>query len=163
MFIWMRALTYASLFTAVVFVFAPAWVLGQAGISGPGSIGPFQIVGAALVLIGAATALLCVLAFARFGRGTPAPFDPPRRLVTRGPYRVVRNPMYLGAGFALVGAAAFYGSIAVLAYTGFLLLASHVFIVAYEEPTLRRTFGNEYVEYTRRVRRWWPRLSSGKN
>ena len=164
MFLWLRALTYASLFCALVLVFAPARMLAAAGVSAPSSMGFPQIMGAALVLIGAAVALSCVVVFARFGRGTPVPLDPPRRLVTRGPYRIVRNPMYLGAGVALIGAAAFYGSIAVLAYAGFLFLTSHLFIVMYEEPTLRRTFGSEYDDYSRRVGRWWPRLRrSGNN
>jgi protein-S-isoprenylcysteine O-methyltransferase Ste14 len=159
MFVWIRALTWASLFVAFVLVFVPARILASADITAPQSIGFGQVLGAALVLIGGAIAASCILAFARFGRGTPAPFDPPRRLVVRGPYRIVRNPMYLGAGTALVGAAAFYRSLGLLVYTALLLVLTHVFIVVYEEPTLRRTFGAEYDDYTRHVRRWRPRMS----
>lgn len=121
-------------------------------------IGVLQIVGMAVGALGAAFALWCILTFALVGRGTPAPFDPPRRLVVQGPYRTVRNPMYIGAGLALAGAALFYQSLALLGYTGLFLLVTHWFVVLYEEPTLRRTFDGEYEAYCRRVRRWWPRL-----
>jgi protein-S-isoprenylcysteine O-methyltransferase Ste14 len=65
--------------------------------------------------------------------------------------------MYIGATLALLGAALFYGSLSILIYAILFLLAMHVFVVAYEEPTLRRTFGTEYEAYCRRVRRWWVR------
>ncbi len=107
---------------------------------------------------GAALAVWCILSFALIGRGTPAPFDPPRRLVVRGPYRYVRNPMYLGAGLALAGAALFYRSSVLLAYAGLFLLLMHLAVVLYEEPTLRQTFGEDYEAYCKRVRRWWPTL-----
>jgi protein-S-isoprenylcysteine O-methyltransferase Ste14 len=158
MSIVIRTLTWASLFIAFVLVFVPLRILERAGISAPTSVGLAQILGAALVVVGAAVAIACIFAFARFGRGTPAPFDPPRHLVVRGPYKFVRNPMYLGAGTALLGAALFYSSIGIVAYTGLLLALTHTFIVVYEEPTLRRTFGTEYEDYARRVRRWLPRL-----
>ena len=106
--------------------------------------------------IGTVIALWCIFAFVFVGKGTPAPIDPPRRLVVRGPYRFVRNPMYIAAGLALVGLAIFYESILVALYAGLFLLAAHIFVVAYEEPTLRQTFGQEYDGYCVRVRRWWP-------
>ena len=71
---------------------------------------------------------------------------------------MVRNPMYLGAALALAGAALFYPSLALLAYAGLFLLATHLFVIWYEEPTLKRTFRGEYEAYCRRVRRWLPRL-----
>jgi len=98
-----------------------------------------------------------VFTFAFIGKGTPAPFDPPRRLVIRGPYRFVRNPMYIGAGIALAGAALFYQSLSILIYAGLFFLATHLFVVLYEEPTLRQTFGSEYEAYCRQLRRWWPK------
>ena len=82
----------------------------------------------------------------------------PRRLVVRGPYRYARNPMYLGAGAALAGVALYFGSRAVLAYAVLFLVVAHVFVVAYEEPGLRRRFGPDYEAYCGRVRRWIPRL-----
>ena len=117
-----------------------------------------QIAGAIAAGAGALLALWCVFAFVRIGKGTPAPFDPPRRLVVRGPYRFVRNPMYIGGGLALGGAALFYESASLLAYAAAFLLAAHFFVVVYEEPTLRRGFGAEYEAYCQRVRRWRPGL-----
>ena len=95
--------------------------------------------------------------FAFIGKGTPAPFDAPRRHVIRGPYRFVRNPMYIGAGITLAGAALFYQSLSILIYAGLFFLATHLFVVLYEEPTLRQTFGSKYEAYCRQVRRWWPK------
>jgi protein-S-isoprenylcysteine O-methyltransferase Ste14 len=151
-----RALAYASVFIGVVLVYLPAQALSRAGISRPDRLGLPQILGAVVTVSGAALAVWCILSFAFLGRGTPAPFDPPRRLVLRGPYRYVRNPMYLGAALALAGAALFYRSGALLAYTGAFLLVMHAFVVWYEEPTLRRTFGESYEAYRRQVRRWLP-------
>ncbi|HVO36183.1 MAG TPA: isoprenylcysteine carboxylmethyltransferase family protein, partial [Gemmatimonadales bacterium] len=133
--------------------------LHWAGVGRPPTIGAPQAIALAVGAVGAAIALWCVFAFALVGRGTPAPFDPPRRLVVRGPYRRVRNPMYIGAAVALGAAALFYQSFALLAFTAGFLLVTHLFVVGYEEPTLRRLFGAEYEAYCREVRRWWPRLS----
>jgi protein-S-isoprenylcysteine O-methyltransferase Ste14 len=119
-----------------------------------------QIAGMLIAIAGVAIALWCVLTFAFLGKGTPAPFDPPRRLVTQGPYRFVRNPIYIGAGVALAGTALLYESLPLLGYTALFLLGAHLFVVLYEEPTLRRTFGQQYEVYRRRVRRWWPRPNS---
>jgi protein-S-isoprenylcysteine O-methyltransferase Ste14 len=102
-------------------------------------------------------ALWCIFTFVFVGKGTPAPFDPPRRLVIQGPYRWVRNPMYIGAALALAGAALFYQSLGLLGYAGLFLLITHLFVVTYEEPTLRRTFGKDYETYCGQAGRWWPR------
>lgn len=151
-----RAITYASLFIGFVLVFLPARVLQWSGVEGPPAIGLAQVIGASSVVLGGALAVWCILTFALVGRGTPAPFDPPRHLVVRGPYRFVRNPMYIGAGFALLGATIYYESLALLGFTGLFFLITHCFVLGYEEPTLRRLFGAEYEEYRRHVRRWWP-------
>jgi protein-S-isoprenylcysteine O-methyltransferase Ste14 len=151
-----RALTFATLFVGFVLVFLPARLLSWSGVAQPAEVGWPQLLGMIVGGAGAAVAVWCVLAFAFVGKGTPAPFDPPCRLVVRGPYRFVRNPMYLGAALALGGAALFYRSWHLLAYMALFLLFSHLFVVGYEEPTLRSSFGEEYEGYCRRVRRWWP-------
>jgi len=158
MFILVRAVTYATLFIGFVLIYLPARVLSWSGIVRPTAIEVPQVAGMVIGAAGATVALWCIFTFASIGRGTPAPFDPPRRLVIQGPYRFVRNPMYIGAGLALASAALFYGSLPLLGYTGVLFLATHLFVVWYEEPTLRRTFGQEYEAYCRQVRRWWPSI-----
>ena len=153
-----RAITYATLFIAFVLIYLPSRVLSWSGLVRPAAMGVPQVLGIVLGCAGAIVALSCVAAFAWIGKGTPAPFDPPRRLVVRGPYRFVRNPMYIGAVLVLAGAALFFMSTPLLVYAGLLLLAAHLFVVFYEEPTLRRSFGRDYEAYCHRVRRWLPRV-----
>jgi protein-S-isoprenylcysteine O-methyltransferase Ste14 len=153
-----RALVYATLFIGFLLVFLPARVIAWSGITAPARIGVLQVLGGATAAAGAALAVSCILAFVFIGRGTPAPFDPPRRLVVRGPYTLVRNPMYVGAAAALFGAALYYESGPLAAYAAVFLLVMHVFVVAYEEPKLRESFGPDYEDYCRRVGRWWPRF-----
>ena len=155
-FVLARAASYSTLFIGMLLIFLPARILSSTGILPPATFGVRQIAGMLLGASGAALALACILTFVFVGRGTPAPFDPPRRLVIRGPYRFVRNPMYLGAGLALAGAALFYQSIQVLEYDALFLVIMHLFVVFYEEPALRRTFAREYEEYCRKTGRWWP-------
>jgi protein-S-isoprenylcysteine O-methyltransferase Ste14 len=158
MLVVLRAITYAALFIGLVLVFVPAQVLSRSGIAAPEVIGLPQAAGTIVAIGGALLALWCILSFALVGRGTPAPFDPPRRLVVQGPYALVRNPMYIGAGFALLGASLFYESLALLGYAAVFFAVSHLFVMLYEEPTLRDTFGADYESYCRQVRRWWPRI-----
>ena len=155
-FVLIRAVTYAALFIGFVLVYLPGRFARWSGIVEPASTGGPQVAGMMLVTIGTLIALWCVLTFVFIGKGTPAPFDPPRKLVVRGPYRFVRNPMYIGAGMTLAGAALFYQSLSMLFYTGLFFLITHLFVVLYEEPTLRRTFGADYQAYCRRVGRWLP-------
>ena len=154
----LRALTYATLFVMLVLIYVPARLLAWTGILRPGSFDLTQVAGIAIGSVGAALAAWCVYTFAVVGKGTPAPFDPPRRLVVGGPYRIVRNPMYIGADLALIGAALVYRSIPLLLYTLLFTLIAHIFILVYEEPTLRRTFGDEYESYCRQTGRWLPKL-----
>jgi protein-S-isoprenylcysteine O-methyltransferase Ste14 len=157
MFIAFRTIVYATLFIGFVLVYLPARVLSWAGMVRPAAIEWPQMAGTVTGSAGALVALWCIFTFVWKGRGTPAPFDPPRRLVMQGPYRLVRNPMYMGAALALAGAACFYKSAALLVYCGLFLLVTHLFVTRYEEPKLRRTFGADYEAYCNRVRRWWPR------
>src|SRR5437764_4813949 len=108
MFVLARAITYSALFIGLLLIYIPVRLLSWSGIVRPVAIEVQQVVGMLIGTAGAVVALWCILTFASVGRGTPAPFDPPRRLVIQGPYRFVRNPMYIGAGLALAGAALFY-------------------------------------------------------
>ena len=159
MFVLVRAITYAAVFIGFVLVYLPSRFLSWSGIVAPATTGAPQVAGIIVVTIGTAIALWCLLTFVFIGKGTPAPFDPPRKLVIRGPYRFVRNPMYIGAGMTIAGAALFYESLSISIYTCLFFLITHLFVVFYEEPTLRRTFGDEYEAYFCRVKRWIPKRS----
>ena len=113
-----------------------------------------------VMLAGAALAVTCIATFVVIGRGTPAPFDPPRQFVAVGPYRCVRNPMYIGGALLLAGFALYLRSGAALAFCLPWLLLAHIFVLAYEEPALREKFGAPYETYCRTVPRWIPRFSS---
>ena len=112
-----------------------------------------------LAVAGGLVGVCCVAVFVTRGRGTPAPFDPPQVFVPSGPYRYVRNPMYIGAVCVLLGAGLIVrsGSIVLLSLAFWLL--SHVFVVLYEEPNLEQRFGEPYTQYRRQVRRWIPGVS----
>ena len=112
--------------------------------------------GLGLIVGGAAALLVCVVDFARRGRGTPLPFDPPTALVETGLYRYVRNPMYVAVLNVILGEAAVFGSAELIGYWFSALFGFHLFVVLYEEPTLRRTFGAGYEAYCARVPRWVP-------
>ena len=113
---------------------------------------------AALVVIAAGVTLLatCIWEFARSGRGTLSPMDPPKHLVVRGLYRYVRNPMYLAVTLIVLGQALLLASLNLLLYWSFFFGIVNLFVIGYEEPTLREQFGAEYEEYTRLVGRWIP-------
>jgi len=115
-------------------------------------------IGAILMSAGAALAILCIATFVIRGRGTPALFDPPREFVAVGPYRYVRNPMYIGGFFLLLGLGLYLRSPAIVLMVAAIILACHLLVVLYEEPTLRRKFGETYQSYCAAVGRWLPRL-----
>jgi protein-S-isoprenylcysteine O-methyltransferase Ste14 len=155
-FIGVRAVVYATAFF-LLWGWLAWWAHqnDRLGVWLPGwTVGP----GIALMWIGAGLALVSLATFVVLGRGTPAPFDPPRRFVATGPYRWVRNPMYVGAFLLLAGYALCTSSVATLLVAFAMLGAAHLFTVFYEEPTLRRRFGASYEEYVRSTPRWLPRL-----
>src|SRR5712691_8892651 len=124
----------------------------------PVEIGALRYLGLPPILLGALTYLWCAWDFTFTGRGTPAPIDPPKELVVKGLYRYVRNPMYVGVTLILLGEALLFESAVLFLYAGFLLVWAHLFIVYYEEPTLKRLFGASYESYCKSVPRWIPRL-----
>jgi protein-S-isoprenylcysteine O-methyltransferase Ste14 len=121
----------------------------------PGWLRP---VGLVLAVGGALLGLSCIVAFAVKGRGTPAPFDPPREFVADGPYRLVRNPMYVGGVGVIAGAGLVVTSPSIVLLAAAALVAAHLFVVLYEEPALTRRFGASYLHYKASVHRWLPRL-----
>jgi protein-S-isoprenylcysteine O-methyltransferase Ste14 len=121
---------------------------------------PFHLPGALGMAIGTGLLAACIWEFAHSGRGTLAPVDPPRELVVQGLYRYVRNPMYLSVTLIVLGEVLLTGSVGLLLYWVIWFIAVNLFVVGYEEPALRRRFGQSYDGYTRRVGRWLPRLGS---
>ena len=115
-------------------------------------------VGTLLGLAGAVLGLACVRLFLSAGRGTPAPFDPPREFVALGPYAYLRNPMHVGGLGLFLGSGLVLRSPAILLLGLLVFAAAHLFIVLVEEPGLESRFGESYREYKRRVRRWVPRI-----
>jgi protein-S-isoprenylcysteine O-methyltransferase Ste14 len=120
------------------------------------------ILGALFMLVGGILALLCAGAFVIRGEGTPAPFDAPRQFVAVGPYRYVRNPMYVGGWIVLLGFGLYLHSFSILLLSVAMVLLAHVFVVLYEEPHLREKFGPAYQNYLNSVPRWIPRLPGAK-
>jgi len=115
-----------------------------------------KVLGAAILAAGAALVLETTARFALQGRGTPAPWAPPERFIVRGSYRWTRNPMYVGVIALIVGQALLLGREILFAWAVAAWLLFHLFVVLEEERGLRRRFGAEYEDYTRRVRRWLP-------
>jgi protein-S-isoprenylcysteine O-methyltransferase Ste14 len=116
------------------------------------------VAGIALMAVGLALLVQTIALFATVGRGTLAPWDPTRRLVVRGPYRRVRNPMISGVLFVLLGEAALWRSLPLLVWFAVVLAVNAVYFPLVEEPGLRRRFGADYDAYRAAVPRWLPRL-----
>ena len=119
---------------------------------------PFRVIGAGLIALGLPVLLDSFARFAIQGLGTPAPIAPPQHLVVTGLYRYVRNPMYVAVVSLIFGQGLLFGSVGVLEYGMVVWLGFHIFVLAYEEPTLRARFGDEYQEFCANVRRWLPRV-----
>jgi protein-S-isoprenylcysteine O-methyltransferase Ste14 len=98
--------------------------------------------------------------FALIGGGTPAPIAPTKILVVKGLHRFVRNPMYIGVGLVIGGQALLFRSWHIAIYMVCMLLTAHLFVLFYEEPTLRKQFGEEYDRYRASVARWMPKVRS---
>jgi protein-S-isoprenylcysteine O-methyltransferase Ste14 len=156
------ATTIASLlvgagFFALWFWLLPQWLGFRVEIAGTAR---WRWLAALPSVLGFAVALRCIWDFGWTGRGTPAPMAPPQRLVAVGFYRYVRNPMYLGFAIGWIGLWIVFGRAepAVIAAVVAVAAGVHLFVVFYEEPTLRAKFGADYEEYCRNVSRWRPRV-----
>lgn len=115
-----------------------------------------------VMLAGGVVLVWCVRDFYVSGKGTLAPWDPPRQLVVIGLYRFVRNPMYLGVLLFVLGWSFYLSSPVLAVYAGFLAIGFHVRVVKYEEPWLESQFGEEWRTYRTAVSRWLPRVSPWK-
>ena len=153
----------ALIFSFLFLILAPGTVAGL----GPWWINGWRFHDAAPALRGLGFLLIagglyllleCFGRFALQGHGTPAPVAPPDRLVVTGPYRRVRNPMYVAVVTLILGQAAFFADLRLLPYAVVVWLGFHLFVLIYEEPTLRRAFPPDYAAFTAAVPRWRPRL-----
>ncbi len=160
----------AILGSAVFLVLAPGFVAGvvpwwisrwrlQAPFFGFAS---FRIAGGVLLALGFVGLVDSFARFALQGLGTPAPVAPTKHLVVTGLYRFVRNPMYVSVTSAIFGQALVFGNVRLLEYGALVWLAFHLFVLLYEEPTLKKTYGAEYEAYRAAVPRWIPRLKPWK-
>jgi protein-S-isoprenylcysteine O-methyltransferase Ste14 len=153
----LASLTVGALFFALWFWLLPP-VLGFAiRTAGPAS---WRWLAAIPSILGFAIALRCMWDFGATGRGTPAPMLPPSKLVITGFYRYVRNPMYFGFFLGWLGLWIVFGqaSINAVLIVSTAFVAVLLFVVIYEEPHLRKTFGQDYIIYCQNVPRWLPRL-----
>ncbi|MGH9651247.1 MAG: methyltransferase family protein [Terriglobales bacterium] len=148
-------------FFALWFWLLPGWLGFRVDLA---AVARWRWLGALPSVLGFAVALRCVWDFGWMGHGTPAPIVPPQRLVVVGFYRYVRNPMYVGFFAGWVGLWVVFGraSWAALEIAAVAVVAVTLFVLLYEEPTLRRMFGADYEEYCRNVPRWLPRLRPWK-
>jgi len=147
--------------TAIFTVFVPGTVIVYVPIRLVGGLtrpaaGPLTWLGAIVIAVGAAIYFRCAWEFAVRGLGTPAPIAPTKYLVTTALHRYVRNPMYIGVLLVLLGEAGLFRAPVLLGYAAFFFGTVYLFVILYEEPTLRRQFGESYEEYRRTVPRWIP-------
>lgn len=139
---------------------APWWISGWRMRAPLLHFSPFRWLGVLLIVAGLPLLLDSFARFALKGLGTPAPVFPTRHLVVSGLYRYVRNPMYVAVAGVILGQGLLFGDVRVLGYGVFVWLGFHLFVVLYEEPVLRRSFGAEYETFCANVGRWVPRLSA---
>jgi protein-S-isoprenylcysteine O-methyltransferase Ste14 len=153
---FIRTIIFTILVPGFWTVVMPYWLLPRGArpdLHGEGAAGWLFIAG------GIALYFACAFwGFALRGKGTPAPIDPPKKLVVEGPYRIVRNPMYWSVALVMFGEGLVFHSLALAELTAAFFAAANLFVLFYEEPALRRKFGAEYEDYCRRVPRWLPRL-----
>jgi protein-S-isoprenylcysteine O-methyltransferase Ste14 len=157
LFIALRALVFAS-----GFVLLWSWLAlrirtldRRLGLALPART---VMLGIIVMLVGGILAFTCIGIFVVTGRGTPAIFDAPRVFVAMGPYRYVRNPMYIGGWLVLSGFGLCQRSVSILLFGGLCLVLVHLFVVFFEEPGLRRRFGATYANYCTSVSRWIPKV-----
>ena len=156
----LRSIFFTIIQPGTVAVFIPYWLISTWG-RGTLASSPLRYLGIPLMLIGGAGLLWCVWEFFATGRGTISPVDPPKHLVVQGLYRYVRNPMYVLVVIVLLGEVIFFMSLPVLIEAVAFIVMANLFVMFYEEPYLRRRFGESYEHYTQTVRRWIPRLRPG--
>lgn len=154
--LWVRATAMALLLPGVVAGLVP-YSIAHGGWSLPFAAPLAAWLGALILLLGVAVLIVTIVAFATSGGGTLAPWDAPTSLVRGGLYQWVRNPMYLGVLATICGEGLAWSSVGVLTYAVLIAVVFHARVVLFEEPALRRQFGEPFEAYLRMVPRWIPR------
>jgi protein-S-isoprenylcysteine O-methyltransferase Ste14 len=155
---WMGTIGFLLLAPGVVAGLLP-WLISGWRPFDWGAVAFFVVPIAAIVIIVAVALLFYAFALFALHRGTPAPVAPTETLVVTGVYRFVRNPMYLAVLSIILGQSLLFGSVPLAFYAGSVAAAVVSFVKGYEEPTLTRTYGEQYLHYRRNVPGWWPRLT----
>jgi protein-S-isoprenylcysteine O-methyltransferase Ste14 len=149
-----KNILFAILVQGSVAGYVPYLLLRRSGDLSQPSISAQTIIACAIGLLGIGIAVHCIWGFAFHGQGTPAPFDPPKKLVAHGMYRYTRNPMYIGVLLILTAETLLFTSRDMLIYAIVVAAGFHLYVLLIEEPRLRKRFGESYVEYCRTVPRW---------
>jgi protein-S-isoprenylcysteine O-methyltransferase Ste14 len=152
--LFLKNLLFTILVPGTVAVYIPLLITRGKVIS---MIPIYLAIGCIYLAIGICIYSWTVWDFATLGRGTPMPIDPPKRLVVKGMYRYMRNPMYLGVVLIILGWAGLFAEWRLLIYALAVVIVIHLFVVLYEEPRLQELFGDDYTTYRRSVGRWFPR------
>jgi protein-S-isoprenylcysteine O-methyltransferase Ste14 len=153
-----KTLIFTILVPGTVAVVLPYRLAASSGAWGPVAFGSLRYIGLLFIVAGALIYLWCAWDFAFTGKGTPAPIDPPKELVVRGLYKYVRNPMYVGVLWLVLGQAVWFQALPLFGYAAIVFLLFSAFVLFYEEPALRRKFGDAYERYCETVPRWLPNL-----
>jgi len=157
----LRSLFFTFLLPGTVTVLIPYWIISSRDLPGFADSHSSRYFGVPLIVLGASGLLWCIWQFFSEGRGTLAPVDAPKHLVVRGLYTYVRNPMYVSVATILIGETILFLSTAIMIEAGIFMVLAYSFVVFYEEPTLRRQFGESYERYSQTVGRWIPRRRVG--
>jgi protein-S-isoprenylcysteine O-methyltransferase Ste14 len=155
--LWLKALLFTFVAPGSVLGLVPGLLLSDGRGRVPVSLGVLEVMALALAAAGTALYSVCLATFLHVGQGTPAPVDPPKSMVAVGPYRYVRNPMYVAVAAIVAAEGLLFRSAAMAAYGGILCAAFHAFVVLYEEPNLHSRFGESYDRYRSQVPRYLPR------
>jgi len=153
--LFFKSVLFAILLPGTVTVFVPSLIISKGHLVIHWT--SWRVLALVPLIFGVSILLHCVWDFAVSGGGTLAPVDPPKELVVRGPYRYVRNPMYVGVLLILFSEACLFNSRALFLYALGAFVVVHAFVLLYEEPHLRRKFGEAYASYCKKVDRWLPR------
>lgn len=150
-----KTLLFTILAPGTLTVLFPYWILQSRTELFPKSWNVWAIIGGIVVMLGISIYLFCAWEFISTGKGTPAPYDPPKLLVKKGLYRFTRNPMYVGVSSIILGESIYFRSTALLVYALIVWTGFQLRVLFYEEPELKKQFGISFDEYCQRVPRWF--------